>query len=65
MSEHVAKILQMTRLETGAIALDRDWASLAEIVGTVLDAAGRAAGARTASSSRCPPTFRSCASTRR
>jgi two-component system sensor histidine kinase KdpD len=36
MSEHVSKVLQMTRLETGAIALDRDWASLAEISGSVL-----------------------------
>jgi two-component system sensor histidine kinase KdpD len=36
MSEHVAKVLQMTRLETGAIRLDRDWASLQEIVGAVL-----------------------------
>ena len=36
MSEHVAKLLQMTRLELSAIRLDRDWASLAEIVGTVL-----------------------------
>lgn len=36
MSEHVAKVLQMTRLETGAINVDRDWASLHEIVGSVL-----------------------------
>lgn len=36
MSEHVAKVLQMTRLETGAIKLQRDWVSLAELVGTVL-----------------------------
>src|SRR6266567_1681916 len=36
MSEHVAKVLQMTRLETGAIKVDRDWASLSEIVGAVL-----------------------------
>jgi two-component system sensor histidine kinase KdpD len=36
MSEHVAKILQMTRLETGAITPERDWASLSEIVGSVL-----------------------------
>ena len=36
MSEHVAKILQMTRLETGAIRIERDWASLSEIVATVL-----------------------------
>lgn len=37
MSEHVAKVLQMTRLETGAIEVFRDWASLAEIAGSVLD----------------------------
>jgi len=36
MSEHVAKILQMTKLETGAISVDRDWAALGEIVGSVL-----------------------------
>lgn len=36
MSEHVAKILQMTRLEIGAISADRDWAALGEIVGSVL-----------------------------
>jgi two-component system sensor histidine kinase KdpD len=36
MSEHVAKVLQMTRLETGAIKLERDWVSLSELVGTVL-----------------------------
>ena len=37
MSEHVAKVLQMTRLETGAIRLDRDWVALSEIVGSVLE----------------------------
>jgi two-component system sensor histidine kinase KdpD len=36
LSEQVDKVLQMTRLETGAIALERDWASLAEIAGSVL-----------------------------
>jgi two-component system sensor histidine kinase KdpD len=36
MSDHVAKILQMTRLETGAIELDRDWTSLQETVSSVL-----------------------------
>jgi len=36
MSEHVAKVLQMTRLEMSAIKLDRDWTSLSEIVGAVL-----------------------------
>jgi two-component system sensor histidine kinase KdpD len=36
MSEQVAKVLQMTRLETGAIALERDWASVPEIAGSVL-----------------------------
>jgi two-component system sensor histidine kinase KdpD len=37
MSEHVAKVLQMTRLETGAIEVERDWASLQEIAGSVLE----------------------------
>ncbi len=36
MSEQVAKVLQMTRLETGAIRLERDWSSLAEIAEAVL-----------------------------
>jgi len=36
MSEHVAKVLQMTRLDTGAIKVDRDWVSLTEIIGAVL-----------------------------
>ena len=36
MSEHVAKVLQMTRIETGAIRLERDWTALSEIVGSVL-----------------------------
>ena len=36
MSERVSKVLQMTRLETGALAPERDWASLAEIAGAAL-----------------------------
>jgi two-component system sensor histidine kinase KdpD len=36
MSEQVAKVLQMTRLETGAITLERDWTAMPEIAGTVL-----------------------------
>ncbi len=36
MSELVTKVLQMTRLETGAIRLERDWGSLPEIAGAVL-----------------------------
>lgn len=36
LSEHVTKILQMTRLEAGAMTLKRDWASVDEIVGSVL-----------------------------
>ena len=36
LSEHVAKILDMTRLESGALELDRDWASVDEIVASVL-----------------------------
>lgn len=36
MSEQVAKVLQMTRLETGAIVLERDWAAITEIAGSVL-----------------------------
>ena len=39
-SELVAKLLQMTRLEAGAIELERDWASIAEISGTVLTRLG-------------------------
>lgn len=36
MSEHVAKVLQMTRLESGAVEVARDWASIGEIAGVVL-----------------------------
>jgi len=37
MADVMGNVLQMTRLETGAIAIKRDWASLAEIAGAVLD----------------------------
>jgi len=37
LSEHVAKVLQMARLETGTIQPERDWATIGEIAGTVLD----------------------------
>jgi two-component system sensor histidine kinase KdpD len=37
MSDHVAKVLQMTRLETGAMEIERDWASIEEIAAAVLD----------------------------
>jgi two-component system sensor histidine kinase KdpD len=44
MAEVMGNVLQMTRLETGAMALRRDWASLGEIAGSVLDRlAGRLA----------------------
>lgn len=36
LSEHVAKVLQMTRLETGAMRLERDWTSVGEIVESAL-----------------------------
>jgi two-component system, OmpR family, sensor histidine kinase KdpD len=36
MSELVTKVLQMTRLESGAIKLERGWDSLPEIAGAVL-----------------------------
>jgi two-component system sensor histidine kinase KdpD len=36
VSELVTKVLQMTRLESGAIRLERDWGSLNEIAGTVV-----------------------------
>src|SRR5687767_13918843 len=36
VSEHVTKILQMTRLENGAIRLERDWCSLDEIAGSLV-----------------------------
>jgi two-component system sensor histidine kinase KdpD len=36
VSELVTKVLQMTRLESGAIRLERDWGSLAEIAAAVL-----------------------------
>lgn len=37
LSDQMDKVLQMTRLDSGAMALDRDWASVAEIAGTALD----------------------------
>jgi two-component system sensor histidine kinase KdpD len=36
MSEQVAKVLEMTRLETGALRVERDWESLGELAGAVL-----------------------------
>ncbi len=36
MTGQVDKVLQMTRLELGGLALERDWASIAEIAGTVI-----------------------------
>jgi len=36
MGELVANVLQMTRLEGGAIALERDWHALGELAGSVL-----------------------------
>jgi two-component system sensor histidine kinase KdpD len=36
MGDLVANVLQMTRLEGGAIALNRDWHALGELVGSVL-----------------------------
>jgi two-component system sensor histidine kinase KdpD len=39
MAEVMGNVLQMTRLESGAIALRRDWDSLAEIAGSALERA--------------------------
>jgi len=36
MSELIAKVLQMTRLESGALALERDWCSINEIAAAVV-----------------------------
>jgi two-component system, OmpR family, sensor histidine kinase KdpD len=36
MSELVTKVLQMTRLESGALAPERDWCSIAEIAASVV-----------------------------
>jgi two-component system, OmpR family, sensor histidine kinase KdpD len=36
MSELIANVLEMTRLEAGVIALNRDWHALGEIAGSVL-----------------------------
>ena len=47
MSERVAKLLEMTRLESGAIEPARDWDSLADLAGAVLRRlADRTAGHR-------------------
>ena len=36
MSELVAKVLQMTRLESGGLTLERDWCSISEIAASVV-----------------------------
>jgi two-component system sensor histidine kinase KdpD len=36
MSELVGKVLQMTRLESGGLTLERDWCSIGEIAASVL-----------------------------
>jgi len=36
MAERVAKLLQMTRLDTGAIAIERDWISVGEIASSAI-----------------------------
>jgi two-component system sensor histidine kinase KdpD len=36
LSEQMSKLLQMTRFDTGAITLQRDWTAFSEIAGTVL-----------------------------
>lgn len=36
LSEQVAKVLQMTRLETGSVTIERDWNSLPDLAGPVL-----------------------------
>jgi two-component system sensor histidine kinase KdpD len=36
LSEHVAKVLQMTRLESRSVRLARDWAAIAEIIDSAL-----------------------------
>ena len=36
MAERVTKVLQMTRLETGEIRIDRDWTSIAEVASSAL-----------------------------
>jgi K+-sensing histidine kinase KdpD len=47
MAEVMGNVLQMTRLENGAIVLARDWDSLAEIAGSALErVGGRLAGHR-------------------
>lgn len=40
MSEHVSKVLQLTRLETGTMKVDRDWASMGEIAASALGKLG-------------------------
>lgn len=36
MAEHVAKVLDMTRLEAGGLEPERDWSSIGEIAGSVV-----------------------------
>ena len=37
MSDQMEKILQMTRIESGVIKLDKDWTAIAEVTGAALD----------------------------
>ena len=37
LSDHVAKVLQMTRFEMGTIELEREWTSVGEVAGSALD----------------------------
>jgi two-component system, OmpR family, sensor histidine kinase KdpD len=64
LSEHVAKVLQMTRLEAGNVHIARDWAAIAEIMDSALRRISEEL-VNITSSSRCPTSFLWFASTRR
>ena len=57
-------LLDMTRLESGALQLHKEWQPLEEVVGAALGAPRQGAGAAARSALASPPTCRSCRSTR-
>ncbi len=59
----VTNLLDMTRLESGTLQLNRDWHSVEELVGSALARLEPAPRGSRRCGSRFPPTSRSCPST--
>ena len=58
MTVLVNNLLDMARLESGAVELARQWSPLEEIVGSVLSRLKPALAAHPVSRRRCPPICR-------